>query len=122
MGSDGVFDNLFLDEIVDICNQYIPPARPGPFVPLAPSILGDIAVKVIETAHAKTRPSSQGHLPETPIGRGGKMDDTSVVVGEVVEWTEAHGEVWSNVRRKRQWANLTSLGHCRACGLGDDID
>merc|ERR1719247_2317547 len=29
MGSDGVFDNLFLDEIVDICNQYMPPPRPG---------------------------------------------------------------------------------------------
>merc|ERR1719401_1314502 len=29
MGSDGVFDNLFLDEIVGICNDYLPPAPLG---------------------------------------------------------------------------------------------
>merc|ERR1719329_648836 len=29
MGSDGVFDNLFLDEIVDICNACLPLSRQG---------------------------------------------------------------------------------------------
>merc|ERR1712232_953658 len=58
---------------------------------------------------------SQGQLPETPIGRGGKMDDTSVVVGEVVEWTEAHSEVWAQVRRNRQWLNMVSCGGIDAC-------
>ena len=26
---------------------------------------------------------------------GGKVDDTSVVVGEIIEWTEAHTQIWS---------------------------
>merc|ERR1719311_1316718 len=43
MGSDGVFDNLFLDEIVDICNMYMPPPRPGPYAPMQPSVLQQIA-------------------------------------------------------------------------------
>ena len=30
-----------------------------------------------------------GVYPDTPIGKGGKRDDTSCVVGQVVEWTEA---------------------------------
>merc|ERR1711912_42505 len=33
MGSDGVFDNLFLDEIVDICNRFMPPQGHGYFEP-----------------------------------------------------------------------------------------
>merc|ERR1719230_2365097 len=37
MGSDGVFDNLFLDEIVEICNSIIKPARTKEFAPIAPS-------------------------------------------------------------------------------------
>merc|ERR1719440_609010 len=108
MGSDGVFDNLFLDELVDICNMCMPPPRPGAFKPMEPAILGEIAQHIIEACHAKTRPGPTGHMPETPIGRGGKMDDTSVVVGEVIEWTEAHSEVWDRVRKQKQWDKITS--------------
>merc|ERR1719207_342368 len=28
-GSDGVFDNMFIDEILNICEEMIPPAAPG---------------------------------------------------------------------------------------------
>lgn len=125
MGSDGVFDNLFLDELVDICNMCMPPPRPGPFQPMNPAILSTIAQRIIETCHAKTRPGPSGRMPDTPIGKGGKMDDTSVVVGEVIEWTEAHGEMWAQVRRQRQWDNVAvcgGLGPCRACTGGDDVD
>merc|ERR1719389_1057040 len=33
MGSDGVFDNLFLDEIVEICNEALKPSRQNGFTP-----------------------------------------------------------------------------------------
>merc|ERR1719487_1757844 len=114
MGSDGVFDNLFLDEIVDICNRFMPPQGHGYFEPTSPSILQDIAQHIIEASHAKTKSGNMG-MPETPIGRGGKMDDTSVVVGEVIEWTDAHNEVWEQVRRQQRWDRVTSCGGLTAC-------
>merc|ERR1719399_779623 len=45
MGSDGVFDNLFLDEIVDICNQTIRPQgyNPHGYQPTDPSTLRQAA-------------------------------------------------------------------------------
>jgi serine/threonine protein phosphatase PrpC len=122
LGSDGVFDNLFLDEVVDICNEAMSP-KPGNFVPTQPAILSKIAKRIVEESHAKSQ-AMHGLLPDTPIGRGGKMDDTSVVVGEVVEWTQAHSEVWSQVLQKRQRWNNLSCGMdtlaCRTCRASDD--
>jgi serine/threonine protein phosphatase PrpC len=125
LGSDGVFDNLFLDEVVDICNEAMSP-KPGNFVPTQPAILSKIAKRIVEESHAKSQ-AMHGILPDTPIGRGGKMDDTSVVVGEVVEWTQAHSEVWAQVLRKRgsQWNSLVTCGGmdslaCRTCRAADD--
>jgi len=120
MGSDGVFDNLFLDEVVDICNEALVPPRPGTFVPTQPALLSQIAKRIVEESHAKSRVGKGGLLPETPIGRGGKMDDTSVVVGEVFEWTQVHSEVWAQVRRQRQWKTVVTCGGmdsiaCRGC-------
>merc|ERR1719437_408123 len=43
LGSDGVFDNLFLDEIVDICNEILVAPSPGTFTPTQPSLLAQIA-------------------------------------------------------------------------------
>mmetsp|Transcript_101690 Transcript_101690/g.283101 ORF Transcript_101690/g.283101 Transcript_101690/m.283101 type:complete len:419 (+) Transcript_101690:113-1369(+) len=129
LGSDGVFDNLFLDEVVDICNEALhPPKKPGAFVPTQPPVLSQIARRIVEESHAKSRVGRGGLLPETPIGRGGKMDDTSVVVGEVVEWTQAHSEVWAQVRRQRQWKNMVTCGGmdhitCRTCQkTAQDVD
>merc|ERR1712187_1011440 len=113
LGSDGVFDNLFLDEIVDICNEILVPsweADTGNFTPTQPTLLVQIAKRIVDASHEKSKVGAQGALPETPIGRGGKMDDTSVVVGEVVEWTDAHSEVWAQVRRQRQWRTLVTCG------------
>lgn len=55
---------------------------------------------------------------DTPIGKGGKVDDTSVVVAEIVEWTDAHREIWSQVRRNRKWKSILSCGglQCGGCG------
>lgn len=126
LGSDGVFDNLFLDEIVDICNEALAVPKPGAFTPSHPQILSQIAKRIVEESHAKSLAGRGGYLPDTPIGRGGKMDDTSVVVGEVVEWTEAHSKVWAQVRKQRQWRNMVTCGGmnmdnitCRSCQRPD---
>merc|ERR1719320_337224 len=43
MGSDGVFDNLFLDEIVDICNEYFVQPAGTKFAPHDPALLHEVA-------------------------------------------------------------------------------
>merc|ERR1740129_2519562 len=79
------------------------------FVPTDRTVLGNIAQSIVEQAHAKTRPGAKGY-PETPIGRGGKCDDTSCVVGEVVEWTEEHAEAWTRLRNERWWKGVFTCG------------
>ncbi|CAK9015519.1 PPM-type phosphatase domain-containing protein [Durusdinium trenchii] len=75
------------------------------WVATQPVLLSHLARRLVDEAHAKSE-APEGWvkpwvglygLPDTPIGLGGKMDDTSVVVGEVVEWTKAHSEVWAQV-------------------------
>ncbi|CAE7223473.1 unnamed protein product [Symbiodinium sp. CCMP2592] len=107
LGSDGIFDNLFLEEIVDIVNESLPAPKAGSFVATQPSLLSLLAKRLVDEAHSKSEVGRHG-LPDTPIGLGGKMDDTSVVVGEVVEWTRAHSEVWAQVRKQHQWRGLVS--------------
>eukprot|EP00928_Gymnodinium_smaydae_P019287 TRINITY_DN17388_c0_g5_i1.p1 TRINITY_DN17388_c0_g5~~TRINITY_DN17388_c0_g5_i1.p1 ORF type:complete len:421 (+),score=93.46 TRINITY_DN17388_c0_g5_i1:71-1333(+) len=130
MGSDGVFDNLFLDEIVEICNENMRPSKRPEFSPMAPSILQQVAQKIVKMSHAKSEAKGGNYL-DTPIGKGGKVDDTSVVVAEIVEWTDAHREIWSQVRRNRQWSSMLSCGgiqcggvgtsrNCTACEFDDD--
>jgi len=111
LGSDGVFDNLYIDEIVRIVEEMLP--LPYPFAKFVPSdrrLLGRIARRIVLESHAKTSPGYGGVFADAPIGRGGKADDTSCVVGEVVEWTDAHTDAWVRVRRERQWSNLLSCG------------
>lgn len=93
MGSDGVFDNLFLDELLELANRtLLPSASSGP--QYSEAQLRGLAQRIVEQCHAKTRPMVNGLLPEAPIGRGGKKDDTSCVVAEVVEWTEELQKLW----------------------------
>jgi serine/threonine protein phosphatase PrpC len=128
MGSDGVFDNLFLDEIVEICNEHMRPPKRTEFVPMLPNTLTQVAQKIVLASHAKSDAKS-GQFLDTPIGKGGKVDDTAVVVSEIVEWTDAHRQIWSQVRRNKQWSNVLSCGgmqcggvtqSCNACGDDDD--
>lgn len=110
LGSDGVFDNLFIDEILGICEEMIPPTPMGmKFQPIDRRLLGNIAQRLVKESHAKTQPV-QGKFRQTPIGLGGKIDDTSCVVAQVVEWTEAHGEAWAKVRSDRAWRNFFTCG------------
>merc|ERR1711972_1308792 len=61
MGSDGVFDNLFLDEIVETCNSMMPP-RPGKFEPTNEALLALIAQRIVNQCHAKTTRGPNGSL------------------------------------------------------------
>mmetsp|Transcript_98335 Transcript_98335/g.276540 ORF Transcript_98335/g.276540 Transcript_98335/m.276540 type:complete len:403 (-) Transcript_98335:132-1340(-) len=132
LGSDGVFDNLFLDEIVEICNEILRPGKTVDFVPTTPAILSQVAQRIVKDSHAKSD-AKGGQFLDTPIGKGGKVDDTSVVVAEIVEWTEAHKEIWSQVRQKRKWKSVLSCGSMQcggaatsscsnACQADDDED
>merc|ERR1712187_534791 len=96
---------------------------------MAPSVLSQVANKIVKASHAKSDAKS-GQFLDTPIGKGGKVDDTSVVVAEIVEWTDKHREIWSQVRKNRQqWSNVLSCGgmqcggatrSCTACESGDE--
>jgi len=119
LGSDGVFDNLFLDELVEICNEVFRVPRTNDFTPLPPSLLSQVAQRIVRESHAKCD-GKGGVFMDTPIGKGGKVDDTSVCVAEVVEWTEAHAEIWKQVRRDRKWKDVLSCGGLQ-CGLKRDV-
>lgn len=114
LGSDGVFDNLFLDEIVEVCNEILRPSESKEFTPMPPSMLSQVAQRIVRDSHGKSE-AQFGQFADTPIGKGGKVDDTSVVVAEIVEWTDAHREIWSQVRRNRKWKNVLSCGGMQ-CG------
>lgn len=107
LGSDGVFDNLFLSEVVEICNQKLPPSEPsGPFMPARPSLLLEIAHCIVQKAHAKSEIRLDRPMQHTPLGVGGKADDTSVVVAEVVEWTRARRQAWERNRGMSSWRRI----------------
>lgn len=112
LGTDGVFDNLFVDEIVSICEALMckPVGPQQKFKPCDRALLGEAAKQIVQACHRKTEPNSDGFYPEAPIGKGGKIDDTSCVVGEIVEWTEKHGEVWANLRKRRWWSSFFTCG------------
>jgi len=110
MGSDGVFDNLFVDEIVSFCDEMLPQTGPGgKFRPVDRHRLGEIARRCVMESHAKTE-LVNGQYRQSPIGPGGKIDDTSCLVGQVVEWTDAHGEAWGKIRNQKMWKNIFTCG------------
>jgi hypothetical protein len=112
LGSDGVFDNMYIEEIVGICEEMLP--QPYPYArqqPTSRSLLFEIARRIVRDSHSKTQQLPGGGWPPAPL-RGGKADDTSCVVGEVVEWKREHSEAWVRVRRQKQWNAIFS------CGMG----
>jgi len=111
LGTDGVFDNLFVDEVVAICDEmlYTTCGPGGKFHAIDRSLLGQVAKRIVDMCHEKTIPGANGYLA-CPIGTGGKVDDTSCVVGEVVEWTDAHGDAWANLKRREWFRNFFTCG------------
>lgn len=123
LGSDGVFDNLYLDEVQAIVNEMLPPSNSGRFEPTDTAYLEQTAVRIVQACHSKTNPQANGQYADTPIGKGGKVDDTCCVVGEAVEWTEAHNKAWSAARRRRNWSNMFACGGMfDGCHHDDDDD
>ena len=122
MGSDGVFDNLFLDEILELANQMLPPQAAG----YPEAALRSLAQAIVEQCHAKTRPLPNGQLAEAPIGRGGKKDDTSCVVAEVVEWTREMQKIWTPKQQPWPQSWFGSVGSWfdmnACCGASPDSD
>merc|ERR1712151_867439 len=123
-GSDGVFDNLFLDEILEICNRFLPPSRSNKFTPQQPSVLEQIARCIVAECHRKTERGPRGELAEAPIGKGGKKDDTSCVVGEVIEWTDEHSRMWTPRRRSFEWQSMlgTFFAFANCCAANYESD
>jgi len=111
MGSDGVFDNLYLDEVIAIVNEMLPPSASNRFSPTNPALMQQAAYRIVQACHAKTDADASGRYADAPIGKGGKVDDTCCVVGETVEWTDAHCQAWASHRRKKQWGNVFSCGN-----------
>jgi len=118
LGSDGVFDNLFLDEIVAICNGIFLPGKTSDTKPLPASLLNQAAQRIVKDSHSKSD-TKRGIYLDAPIGKGGKVDDTSVIVAEVVEWTDAHRELCSKVGSRRKRENKNGFS-CTACEADDD--
>jgi len=103
LGSDGVFDNMFIHEIVHLVNSAIPPPPiNAPFTATPSHILRALCEKIIYAAHEKSGPDGKSRSSSTPIGAGGKVDDTSVIVAQVVEWTEAHRKAMREARSKKR--------------------
>jgi len=114
-GSDGVFDNLFIDEIVDICDSMLAPSAKGAkFRPACGHLLGEIARTVVMESHAKTRPTN-GRMHQSPIGMGGKIDDTSCVVAQVLEFTDEQGEAWAKRHNQQWWSKVLSWSWLSSC-------
>ena len=85
-------DNGWIAVAQELANRMLVPSASSPHYSEAQ--LRGLAQHIVEQCHAKTRPMVNGLLPEAPIGRGGKKDDTSCVVAEVVEWTEELQKLW----------------------------
>jgi serine/threonine protein phosphatase PrpC len=122
MGTDGVFDNLHCQEVTDICNHVLQPNMKGD---LPTSLLKSLGQQIVAASHAKTVRGPHGMLPETPIGRGGKVDDTAVVVAEVVEWTQGRAEEHAKSRPRPNvglFGNLFSSCACSGGDVGNDVE
>jgi len=95
IGSDGVFDNLFLHEIVSLVDlDYGQPSLDD---------LARVAKNIVKEAHSRV-----GGSKDTPMGRGqgGKADDTTLVVASIIPM---HAE-----DAKAVWGNLPPFRHVRA--------
>jgi serine/threonine protein phosphatase PrpC len=121
LGSDGVFDNLFLDEVVAICNERLKPSTrdQGSFIPTHTAVLYEISQRIVERAHQKSAKDARRIQSRTPVGWGGKADDTSVVVAEVVEWTQSRREAWEKSQQAPRWRGLFSCGN--PCGADEEL-
>lgn len=64
VGSDGVFDNLYLDEVTALANIALPPSTSAQR-PTHSTKLTNLSKRIVEAAHQKTKPAAGG-LQEAP--------------------------------------------------------
>jgi serine/threonine protein phosphatase PrpC len=107
LGTDGVFDNLFLEEIVDLVTIDGPASQED---------CTAIAKAIVDEAHRRV-----GGSMDTPMGpgAGGKADDTTLVVASVIPMhSDEARAVWGSMPSFRS----TKLGldekswDCAPCG------
>eukprot|EP00392_Amoebophrya_sp_AT5.2_P000523 g524.t1 len=116
----GVFDNLYAHEVVSIVNTYF---VPSPY-PQTSDTLKETCRAIVAAAHEKSGADGKNSISTTPIGYGGKIDDTSCVIGEVVEYTKFHADL---IHRTRRQQKMRKVKNClqvacfpvRAWGAGD---
>lgn len=85
------------------------------------ALLHALAQRIVEKCLSKTRPLPNGQLQEAPIGRGGKKDDTSCVVAEVVEWTDELQKMWAPA--SQHWLpSLKGVLNLQCCATEHDSD
>jgi len=114
-GSDGLFDNLFIDVIVCIVEHMVSVSGPGrKFRPASGHLLEEIARTIVMECHAKTRPAN-GRMKDAPIGPGGKIDDTCCVVAQVLEFHTEQGDQWAKKKNQEWWKKLLSWSWLDAC-------
>ncbi|CAD7955917.1 unnamed protein product [Amoebophrya sp. A120] len=103
MGSDGVFDNLFTEEILSAVNENFvtPSSSSSAYTPQTSETLKKTCEAVVAAAMAKCDEDGRGLAP-TPFGYGGKADDTTCVIGEVVAYTKYHADLIHRARRQRK--------------------
>jgi protein phosphatase PTC7 len=69
MGSDGVFDNLFLDEIIHLSNSIL---QPGMGSPLPQEALAHLSRAIVMASHSKSQRQANGRLPECQLAMAGR--------------------------------------------------
>ena len=81
MGSDGLFDNVFDEDILDIVNSFESKKRFNP--QLVSDALLNRAREVAEDSRARYSPFQERAKEEGFYYQGGKMDDTTVLVSMI---------------------------------------
>jgi protein phosphatase PTC7 len=113
MGTDGVFDNLFLEEILEKVDLDGPASQED---------MSRIAKAIVDEAHSRV-----GGTMDTPMGpgAGGKADDTTLVVASVIPMhSDESRALWGALPSFRS----TKLGlderswDCAPCGHEGDDD
>lgn len=86
VGSDGLMDNLFDEDILETLSEFAPPAQQSNLPPFSPQIVSEAlcnrAREISETTTATT-PFMMRAIEEGIDFVGGKRDDISVLVGVV---------------------------------------
>ncbi|GMK54181.1 hypothetical protein CspeluHIS016_0107670 [Cutaneotrichosporon spelunceum] len=86
VGSDGLMDNLFDEDILETLSEFAPPNQPGSLPPFSPQLVSEALLdraRSISEQTTATTPFMMRAIEEGIDFVGGKKDDISVVVGVI---------------------------------------